>query len=411
MISSFFNKSKFNYLFLIIIIIFSVPIFFSINIVDLNISILTGVGYVSQQLGYTIDDFVGIAFPISILIIMLSPLLLIISKQNILNILSFDLILISIISIIYILYIQFFYNFISIRVIKTCFTIIFFLFCFNLFQYLLSTLTEKQIENIVNFFIFFINLIVIIILINTYISYNKYSFIFSFSNYQYSTYFPYFIYLLFFVNTGLIIRDKKNIYFFSFIIIYGLLSIFEGIKIINTYFLGIFENYFIGICFILNILIILIKIINDKLKVIQNLNIFLFINAIVINVIVVSLLSFGIFYNYVPQIDERVRNFYFATKDMNYLSILGLFQNKEKIIQIGTAHNDLLELFSIFGIFIFFIYKKIFISLNIIFKKDFLIYSSLLIVIFIGGMSTTVLMSLYFNYFLALMITIYEKKK
>ena len=60
MISSFFNKSKFNYLFLIIIIIFSVPIFFAISIIDLNISILTGVGYVSQQMGYTLDDFVGI---------------------------------------------------------------------------------------------------------------------------------------------------------------------------------------------------------------------------------------------------------------------------------------------------------------------------------------------------------------
>jgi len=406
----FFSQSKFNYVLLFCLISFIVPIFFSIEINDFNLSFIKGFGYISQQLGYEIEEIVAIAIPINFIIIAVVPFLLIISKQNPLKILTFDIMLIIFLTILATIYIYIVYETIPIRVFKSSFAILYFLFTYNLTSYLIRSISRKELENIFKFFVFFSNLIIIIYIFNIYFTNSKYNFLFDYTNYQYSTYFPYFIYLLIFINLSFIIIHKNIFYILSFVPIYIFISIVGGVSVINSIFLGILNNYFIGVCLIGSICLIIFKQANSYLNIVKNINLFFFINLFILNIIIVSFLSFGFLYGKIPQIDERVRQFYFALNDLNLLSFFGIFGNSGKIGQSGTAHNDFLELFSIFGIFIYFIYSKIYSSLSVICKNDFLIYSGILVVIFIGGLSTTVLMSLYLNFYLAIMLAVYEKK-
>jgi len=409
----FFKESKINYFIVFLILLGFCPIFINLDLVNYNLEVIKSDGYISQIMGYAMEDFVGIALPLSLFAFSFAFLTYIFSKNYIFNLISTDLIVISILSIFAVLFVYFKYNFLHIRILKSSFAIIFFLLSYNFFNNLINSFSKKQYQQLITIYVFFSNLVVVVYLINTFITTNKIFFIFNFSNYQWNTYFPYFLYLVIFINLNFCLKNKGYVAFFlSLLPFIGLINIQGGFIIIYNFFPGYSENYFVGVTFYFTLSIIIFHHLIKFLNLHINENKFYFINLFLINVLVFSFLSFGYFYGYINQVDERVRNFFYMINDVNYLSFFGIYGNPGKVFQGGTAHNDILELYSIFGIFIFIVYYRIYKILSKIYKKnDILIYSSLISVIFIGGLSTTVLMSFYLNYFIAITLAIYANQK
>lgn len=329
-----------------------------------------------------------IIFPLSFLIIGLISIIFVFDPIFLKEVFKNKIfILILIYSLFLISYSIFIKNFIPIRNIKSLICINYIIYLFMLFDYIFRKFSMSR-----GTVIFGINLILLIFIIGKFVNYAfyllPYKFYFNtFANYQFDTYFIYALFITSLFNFQLICKNNdmnKNLYF----LFNGLLHLIFFIYIATNHNISAFGTLISTI-----IIFIFINVFKSN-----NIADFIFFNLIFINILVILILVsdpyVNNFYGNFYPLDERSRIFYRFLEGFQIKSLLGFIGSEYKFYADGAAHNDILEIFTTLGIgavmYYLFIYQKI----NQIFNKK-IIYSGMISLIFVGGLSQNNLMSIY----------------
>tara|TARA_B100000989_G_scaffold69104_1_gene48236 strand:+ start:8767 stop:9963 length:1197 start_codon:yes stop_codon:yes gene_type:complete len=310
------------------------------------------------------------------------------------------LIIIFLYSIFLIVYSFIFLDIISMRNIKTLFCINYFIYLFIFFEYLFKKFYINKFLMVS--FLNFIFLITILSMFFNYIFYldEKKIFFNVFSNHQFDTYFLYIFYLSSIFNFQLVNRInsfRKNIHY----LLNGFIQILPFVYIATNNNIAAYGTLiaFLSIFTFIKIF---------KFQKITN---FIFINLIFLNIIIIFfLISQTYIYNFYGEItplDERSRIFFRFLDGFEFKSIFGFIGHEYKLFYDGSAHNDILEVFLTLGLGAIIMYAFLFEKINNLFDSK-LVYSSVIALIFVGGLSQNNLLSLYLLPMIALSLVMFK---